>query len=152
MAKTKGSTKAAVKVRDRNMVKEIMKGMSQGEAYAKSREREYKPSSDPKAAYRVLTKPEVQAMMEKMQHRYLMDAGKAYDRGWEVAEDETTPPHVKIGWYDKVLDRAIPAQPSLNLHKHEHVYPEFMKSKEEIIEMMNEPETAEEISKRNRHE
>lgn len=138
--------------RNAKMVKNIMKGMTQGEAYADSREREYRGRNDSNIASRQLSKPEVQAMMEKMKNRFVKDAEKAYNKGWEVAEDEATPPHVKIGWFDKVLDRAVPAQPNVNLHQHVHQFPEFMKSKAEIIEMMDEPETAQEISKRNRHE
>lgn len=152
MSKPKGTSKAETKVKNLKMVKAIMNGVPQGKAYAESRNRPYRPEFDSGLAWKALTKPEVQAMMEKMQHKYLMDAGKAYEKGWEVAGDEMTPPQTKIKWYEGVLDRAMPAQPSLNLHKHEHIYPEFMKSKQEIIEMMEEPETADEISKRNRYE
>lgn len=149
MARTKRSSKAETKVKDMKMVKAIMNGVPRGKAYAESREKEYRPDFDPNLAYKRLSKPEVQAMMETMQHRYLMDAGRAYAKGWEVAENDTTPPQSKLKWYSEVLDRAIPAQPNLNLHRHEHIYPEFIKSKEEIIAMMDEPETSEEISKRN---
>lgn len=144
-----------MKARNRKMVKNILeKGMTQTKAYADSRGHDITkplPKHASSEASKLLSQPEIQALMTQMRQTYLEKAPEAARKQWELAEDEATPPHVKNQIYSEFQDRAGLKSPDITLGKiqHEHKYPEFLKSKEEIIEILNEPEKAEEITKRN---
>ena len=143
---------ANTKAKNKQMVANILKrGMTQQEAYAHSRGRDMVLPSDNVNASITMAKPETQAMMQQMRQKFLLDADRAYQRGWQTAEDEATPPHVALKWYADVLDRAGLGNVDLAVHKHEHTvkFPDLLMSKEEIIEILNEPESASVITKRN---
>jgi len=145
-------TKPSTLIKNKKMVQLIMtKGMDQGRAYAASRNKPYTGQVDHVKGYQMMSKPESQLMLQQMRDQFLQKAPEAFKKIWQMIDDETVPPQTKAKLLTDNLDRAGLGNIDMSLHKHEHThkYPEFVKSKEEIIAMMDEPETAEEITKRN---
>lgn len=138
---------------NRAMINNIMAGMGRTEAYAKSRGKVVPTRGDRNRAEKALSQPETQALINEMRSVYVTRAAEAFEKQWDLADDPTTPPAVRNKIWSDVQDRAglKPPEVSLNAHKHEHEhrFPDLAMNKQEIIDMVNEPESADEITKRN---
>ena len=127
------------------MIKAIVTGRakSNGEAYAISRGRKKTTSSDYSSAYRVLKKDDVQGYMQKMRSMYLSKSAAAFEKQWQLAEQPTTPPHVKNAIWDKVQDRAGLGGIEMQLQVHTVKFPEMQMTVEQVRALLDEPKKIE---------
>lgn len=128
-------------LRNRRFVKNlVVKGMNQGQAYAAATGHKKTTPSDYNSGHRLVKRDDVQAIIRQQRQQYARDASRAYANQWDLAGKETTPPHVKMGFYKEVQDRAGLGAIDMHYTEVKHKYDDLTMSRNELLELIREPQ------------